>query len=549
MARHGGQKLPYPPRSRMGGVPRCELRCANCVAPTEGLRLLHLPSVWAACPDANYRAVAVPRRQLGTFPSAQMCCAYCSDEVAQPAVLSNTPHNRHAQEPPALCQLRCTNGGPEAALPALLMGGLPRQQLFPPSFRSSNGFGILAAGASSARRANPTEAAFRLCRKQDRRKKRTSESDEDVHCKHLRTSEESDSGSSGSEKRISGLEKVKHFIQAQLDVTVGDLDKNLQHLSERIDRTQCLQKHEGISIKIVKKISRLDRRVNAVIAFQKADLSKKLDLPSAHSQNRVLNRSKPLLLGSGSSQSARSTKTPPTHSKALSKIAVSCGVISLDDNQTSDMQSVNVADVQQKEASTNADAPMETPANTQSILLIDLTEEGSSAAKECTEGKEKRASDKADSAPESLNPDPPLPALQSAKQVPERFPHLPPLPRIRLHPEHMDGFKGTFPPQKLQLAVAQVQNPKGIALQWNVDKVDPRCAPIESFHLFVCLESAANGTLSSWIRTNEIQALPLPMACSLSQFPNSGRCYFTMQSKDIYGRYGPFCDIGCISAV
>lgn len=134
-------------------------------------------------------------------------------------------------------------------------------------------------------------------------------------------------------------------------------------------------------------------------------------------------------------------------------------------------------------------------------------------------------------------------------QVPPRFPHLPPLPSVESDPAHWKDLGDSPPPQKLQLVVAQVNQPKGIALQWNVSRVDPRCAPIESFSLFICLEDVSNGTTSEWKRTSVIKALPLPMACSLSQFPRSVKCYFTMQSKDVHGRHGPFCEVQSISAL
>ncbi|KAG8145833.1 hypothetical protein E2320_012295 [Naja naja] len=124
-------------------------------------------------------------------------------------------------------------------------------------------------------------------------------------------------------------------------------------------------------------------------------------------------------------------------------------------------------------------------------------------------------------------------------------------PRISVEPDPApwEGLRDTPPPQKLELVVAQVNQPKGIALQWTISQVDPRCAPIESFSLFICLEDVGSGTTSAWKRTSVIKALPLPMACSLSQFPRSVKCYVTMRSKDIHGRHGPFCEVQAVSAL
>ncbi|XP_013925477.1 PREDICTED: uncharacterized protein LOC106551839 [Thamnophis sirtalis] len=78
------------------------------------------------------------------------------------------------------------------------------------------------------------------------------------------------------EKAESGLEKARGWIRSQLKASMREFDQGLRHLSERIDRTQCLRKHEGIAIKIVKKISRLDRHINALIAFQRKEPSSKV---------------------------------------------------------------------------------------------------------------------------------------------------------------------------------------------------------------------------------------------------------------------------------
>lgn len=120
--------------------------------------------------------------------------------------------------------------------------------------------------------------------------------------------------------------------------------------------------------------------------------------------------------------------------------------------------------------------------------------------------------------------------------------HLPPLPEASPPlPELVYKIGDTLPPQKPELKVKWVLKPMSIALTWNITKVSPRCAPVESYHLFLCHENANNKLV--WKKIAEIKALPLPMGCTLSEFFASSRYYFTIQSKDIFGRYGPFCDI------
>ncbi|XP_058426060.1 activating transcription factor 7-interacting protein 2 isoform X2 [Diceros bicornis minor] len=137
------------------------------------------------------------------------------------------------------------------------------------------------------------------------------------------------------------------------------------------------------------------------------------------------------------------------------------------------------------------------------------------------------------------------PVAQNAAQVLESFEHLPPLPEPPpLLPELVDKIRDTLPPQKPELKVKRVLRPRGIALTWNITKINPKCAPVESYHLFLCHENPSNKLI--WKKIGEIKALPLPMACTLSQFLASNKYYFTVQSKDIFGRYGPFCDIKSI---
>ncbi|KAG8145831.1 hypothetical protein E2320_012295 [Naja naja] len=85
-----------------------------------------------------------------------------------------------------------------------------------------------------------------------------------------------------------GNPTVKCLIRNQLEASIRELDQGLRHLNEKIDRTQCLRKHEGIAIKIVKKISRLDRHINAVISFQRTQLSQRAKQHRAHAQNKIL---------------------------------------------------------------------------------------------------------------------------------------------------------------------------------------------------------------------------------------------------------------------
>lgn len=98
------------------------------------------------------------------------------------------------------------------------------------------------------------------------------------------------------------------------------------------------------------------------------------------------------------------------------------------------------------------------------------------------------------------------------------------------------------PPQKPELRLAQVQNPKGIALSWNITHADPSCAAAQVYCLYVHQENT-NHSKKLWKKIGEIKALPLPMACTLTQFIDDATYSFVLRAKDACGRFGPLCDI------
>ncbi|KYO17462.1 activating transcription factor 7-interacting protein 1 isoform B [Alligator mississippiensis] len=125
---------------------------------------------------------------------------------------------------------------------------------------------------------------------------------------------------------------------------------------------------------------------------------------------------------------------------------------------------------------------------------------------------------------------------------PPRPVHPAPLPEApqpaRLPPE----AASTSLPQKPQLKLARVQSQNGIVLSWSVIEVDRSCASVDSYHLYAYHEDPSATMPSQWKKIGEVKALPLPMACTLTQFVSGSKYYFAVRAKDIYGRFGPFCD-------
>ncbi|MBN3312678.1 MCAF1 protein, partial [Atractosteus spatula] len=84
-----------------------------------------------------------------------------------------------------------------------------------------------------------------------------------------------------------------------------------------------------------------------------------------------------------------------------------------------------------------------------------------------------------------------------------------------------------------------------IVLSWSVTEVDRSCAAVDSYHLYAYHEEPAPAPAappSQWKKIGEVKALPLPMACTLTQFVSGSKYYFAVRARDVYGRFGPFCD-------
>ncbi|XP_051898855.1 activating transcription factor 7-interacting protein 1-like isoform X2 [Pristis pectinata] len=120
--------------------------------------------------------------------------------------------------------------------------------------------------------------------------------------------------------------------------------------------------------------------------------------------------------------------------------------------------------------------------------------------------------------------------------------HPAPLPEAQAPQRLPPEAANTSPPQKPHLKLARVQSQNGIVLSWSVLEVDRSCALVDSYHLYAYHEDPATTTPSQWKKIGEVKALPLPMACTLTQFVSGSKYYFAVRAKDIYGRYGPFCD-------
>lgn len=81
----------------------------------------------------------------------------------------------------------------------------------------------------------------------------------------------------------------------------------------------------------------------------------------------------------------------------------------------------------------------------------------------------------------------------------------------------------------------------GIVLSWNMS-LGSKNANIASYQLFAYQETDGPVDASLWKKVGDVNALPLPMACTLTQFVDKNRYYFTVRAVDVFQRFGPFSD-------
>ncbi|XP_016279493.1 activating transcription factor 7-interacting protein 2 isoform X3 [Monodelphis domestica] len=336
--------------------------------------------------------------------------------------------------------------------------------------------------------------------------------------------------------------------------------------SNEINENICIVVEEENSLFEQRKISRLDRRIKAALAaVQKNGLE--LKTPTQNMAYKQVTNSKTILLNKNqgaerdrpniklaslNNKSSGSSEIPIPEAKQKKNLTSDCVEV-VSESNNADVMMISEENVRLKAPVTDVEKTVLAKSNDSlgsktkfkasggkiklDDLVIDLTEE---ANLNCKTASLVQVLELPVAANENLKEK--KQPIQDSAQVLESFEHLPSLPDIPQHPV-LAGFNDSLPPQKFELKLKQVLKPKGIALTWNISQINPRCAPVESYHLFICHENTTSNSKTAWKKIGEIKALPLPMACTLSQFVSSSTYYFTLQAKDIYGRYGPFCDI------
>nr|XP_027796775.1 activating transcription factor 7-interacting protein 2 isoform X1 [Marmota flaviventris] len=392
-------------------------------------------------------------------------------------------------------------------------------------------------------------------------KKRTlSENKENV--KRMKTSEPiNENICVALEKQTAVLEQVRHLIRHEIcSINHKLFDKKLKELNERIGKMQCRNKHEATADELFAKITRLQRRIRTVLLSQRKalepnTLSNNIACQITNSETMNFGRNQESINNPNERVTSVNSESSNPFKKANENINLSPDCVEFvsesnnDDVMLISVESPNLTtpvtsnptDIRKTASRNFNNSPNATP-EVRSVkkkldFVIDLTKEALSNFNTEIPAPTQESRWKA-----ALNSKEIIPVAENTAEDFDSFEHLPPLPEPPpLLPELVDKIQDTLPPQKPELKVKRVLRPMGIALTWNISEVNPRCAPVESYHLFLGHENSTTKLI--WKKIGGIKAFPLPMACTLSQLLTSDKYYFTIQSKDIFGRYGPFSDI------
>ncbi|CAK1585940.1 unnamed protein product [Parnassius mnemosyne] len=100
-------------------------------------------------------------------------------------------------------------------------------------------------------------------------------------------------------------------------------------------------------------------------------------------------------------------------------------------------------------------------------------------------------------------------------------------------------------PPAPDLKLSKVEN--GIVISWKIDGYqDDSYEEIASYQLYAYQETTSPPSTALWKKIGDVKALPLPMACTLTQFMAGYKYYFAVRAVDVKSRLGPFSLPGSI---
>lgn len=99
------------------------------------------------------------------------------------------------------------------------------------------------------------------------------------------------------------------------------------------------------------------------------------------------------------------------------------------------------------------------------------------------------------------------------------------------------------PPQNRRFNIGELI--PGIVLSWSMNLTTAH-SDINSYWLYAYQESTNRPSVNMWKKVGDVKALPLPMACTLTQFIEGHQYHFAVCAIDVHKRFGPFSKPGTI---
>ncbi|KAM4535407.1 uncharacterized protein atf7ip2 [Fundulus diaphanus] len=120
----------------------------------------------------------------------------------------------------------------------------------------------------------------------------------------------------------------------------------------------------------------------------------------------------------------------------------------------------------------------------------------------------------------------------------------PPLPKISF-PSALKMEAALYSmPQIVEVKLAFIKNPTRISVLWNVVDEDPCAPPMESYTIFLTMETyKGSGVFLKWDTYDKLEAKSLPMCALINKFKRGHRLCAAVVGKDVFGRYGPFSKV------
>eukprot|EP00095_Tigriopus_kingsejongensis_P011201 maker-scaffold263_size232787-snap-gene-1.20 protein:Tk11201 transcript:maker-scaffold263_size232787-snap-gene-1.20-mRNA-1 annotation:"ubiquitin-protein ligase bre1" len=128
-------------------------------------------------------------------------------------------------------------------------------------------------------------------------------------------------------------------------------------------------------------------------------------------------------------------------------------------------------------------------------------------------------------------------AQANSRLVVRQVKHPAPLPTSTSTVITGPGMKAS--PPKPSLKISKLKT--GIVLSWNMAR-SQAFSDVTFYQIYAYQEGATPPSVSLWKKVGDVKALPLPMACTLTQFQKGHKYHFAVRAMDIHKRVGIFSD-------